>query len=438
MPGHELQRRIRRLFSDNRFRRFLYSFAFGLIVVATYYVIRLIVPGRLLLYNEIVTVTFIIVSVLLLFPARERLFARIMPRQEYSAFFGHEVHHIEFMARQFTIDTLVHDVFPEFMEWLGVSAARLAVLDPSRRFFTFHLYRHGRVVHSRLTYERTNDELMRFLKESGEPIRLAEPDLPEGVRSQLEKMDAALLQPLLYQRWLTGFLILHELPRHEAADRALPFFANKAAMSIQNDILSRRVIDTGLYEQEHRTATKIQRALSQNVIPDIPGFQFKRLNQSGPANLVEFFQVTGGRWYMVILAADRFTGATGIVLYGILGYLYSYIHREGSTNMHRLLGELRQDPEYRESEYRIDAMIAEIRENEPYLVLLLDNARFSFAEVASPQKNLVSPGWRNYIDLKANHSYRVCHREDPVIDLRCIAPMDEDNSSRAGWIGQEA
>lgn len=210
MPGHELQRRIRRLFSDNRFRRFLYSFAFGLIVVATYYVIRLIVPGRLLLYNEIVTVTFIIVSVLLLFPARERLFARIMPRQEYSAFFGHEVHHIEFMARQFTIDTLVHDVFPEFMEWLGVSAARLAVLDPSRRFFTFHLYRHGRVVHSRLTYERTNDELMRFLKESGEPIRLAEPDLPEGVRSQLEKMDAALLQPLLYPTMADG---LFDSPR---------------------------------------------------------------------------------------------------------------------------------------------------------------------------------------------------------------------------------
>ncbi|MCB1323191.1 MAG: hypothetical protein KDK34_23235, partial [Leptospiraceae bacterium] len=332
-----MKQRLLKLWSSNRFRRIVYSLVFGIFIVAIYYFIRLLIPQELFLYNEIVTIVFIVISVLILFPARERILNRLLPRYEYTAFFGFDYHHLEFMARQFSVETLIHEIFPEFMEWLDVRQARLAILEPHRRFYEIYIYRNGRISGTQIQIEKTN-ALIRFLTYHGRAIELFDESLPDPIRRLLEEQHANSIHPFFYRQWMPGFLVLSEPPRHEFAERALEFFANKAAVSIQNHILTYRMIDSNLYDRELVAAQRVRKTLHQTPIPRLDGFELKRLIEpdAHPA-ILEFFRVPDGRWFLVTLSTPRFTGAAGIILYSILGNLYSIIHRESNITMHRLM-----------------------------------------------------------------------------------------------------
>ncbi|MCB1307272.1 MAG: hypothetical protein KDK30_03785 [Leptospiraceae bacterium] len=411
-----MKQRLLKLWSSNRFRRIVYSLVFGIFIVAIYYFIRLLIPQELFLYNEIVTIVFIVISVLILFPARERILNRLLPRYEYTAFFGFDYHHLEFMARQFSVETLIHEIFPEFMEWLDVRQARLAILEPHRRFYEIYIYRNGRISGTQIQIEKTN-ALIRFLTYHGRAIELFDESLPDPIRRLLEEQHANSIHPFFYRQWMPGFLVLSEPPRHEFAERALEFFANKAAVSIQNHILTYRMIDSNLYDRELVAAQRVRKTLHQTPIPRLDGFELKRLIEpdAHPA-ILEFFRVPDGRWFLVTLSTPRFTGAAGIILYSILGNLYSIIHRESNITMHRLMSELRQE-ELPDSEYRIDILIAELRENEAEVIVLVEGDRYSLLESHQSGTNLISPGWRNFIDLKSKTPYRLEYMRQPILEL---------------------
>ncbi|MCB1169664.1 MAG: hypothetical protein KDK25_04990, partial [Leptospiraceae bacterium] len=96
--------------------------------------------------ENLITVLFIVLSVLILFPAREYLLRRIFKRQDWETLIDEDIHHLDFLARQFSVDSLLHQIIPDLLYWLRVSSARIALLSEDRRSYRFHIYKNGKII----------------------------------------------------------------------------------------------------------------------------------------------------------------------------------------------------------------------------------------------------------------------------------------------------
>lgn len=426
-----------RVLTGHLVRRSALSFIFGVLVILMYYLLRLLVPEGVPAYQQVVTVVFIIISVLILFPAREAILKRLLSRYEYLAFFGHDFHHLELMARHFSIDTLVTKIFPEFTQWLGVSGAGLAILDASRKHYGYYIWQDGALQSrtSPMEAPRLADELLRFMKKNRSSFEIIDENIPDYVRACMQNINAELIHPFIYRKSLVGYLILNQSPRHPFAVRALEFFADKAAVAIQNNILSFRVIDSQLYDQELQTARRIQRTLHETQVPEIKGYKIQ--TQGHGRSILEFYSQSEDKYYLVVLSADRITGAAGIVLYGLLGTLYAILQRETEINMYQLLKVLRADPDYNRAEYRIDILIAEILPGNPRMMILMEGDHYSLYESQRPDRTLISRGWRNYVDIAPDSSYRLAYRNTPLLSIEFSGTQDHKAPEPEGeheWI----
>lgn len=424
----DMRTRLQSATGRTRIKSWLFSLAFGLFVVAVFYVIRWIIPQNLVSYNQTVTILFIIIAVLILFPARARILARFLRRNEYTRYFGQDYHHLDFIARQFSVETLVGEVFPELMEWLGVRHGRLAVLEPSRRSYRFHVYRNGRLLKSRHSYERrAGDPFIRSLRHRRTGLDVAAPDLSPEVRTELERLGAARAHPFVFRGRLLGFLILHEPPRTRHAARALDFFSDKAAVSIQNYILTYRMIDSRLYDAELHAAARVQSILHNAPSPRIPGIALRRTEQRQFTSILEFFHAGEERWFVAGLSSERLTSAAGIVLYGVFGRLYSFIQREdpAQITMQRLLAALKRGLADR-ADYSVDVLLMELQPASGRLVVLLEGDRYSVVEISKPARTIVSRGWRNFLEMKPDETYRVSYNDRPLLELRRLSEAERE------------
>ncbi|MBX7056542.1 MAG: hypothetical protein K1X75_00660 [Leptospirales bacterium] len=406
--------------SARRVRSAALSFLFALAVIGVYYALRWLIPAELALYDQIVTVAFIIISTLILFPARERALALAVGRDEFSRFFGRDFHHLDFMAQPRSMEEMIHESFPAFMEWLGVKHARMAVLEPGRRSYRFHVYRNGILLKSRHIAPRGADELLRALKAHG-AIDIQDRSLSPGALKRLTEMGAVSAHGFRFRGRLLGFLALHDVVRNRFAPRALEFFCAKAGISVQNHIYSYRIIDSRLYDQEFSAAAKVQSILHNPPLPEIPGLLLRRPAQKEYDSILEFFQAADDRWYVIAIACEQMTMSAALELYAVIGRLYSVLQREENLNLHRLLGHLKKSLEEEAADYPLFSFAAELSPGRKIMVAMLEKGAFQIREVAEPTRALATPGWRNFIDLESNKTYRLSYRERPLLELRLAA-----------------
>jgi len=403
--------------NSSRFRGWSFSLLFGLVVIGCFYLLQWIIPAEVAYYNEIVTILFIILSVLILFPAREEILKLIMKKTDYFSFFGRDFHHIDFIARQFTMDALVHEIFPELLVWLRVPSGRLVILDEDRRNYLLYVCRGPLVRETRLPAVYPLDDLKKRFLHNRASMNREDADISE--RELLEKFEALIIQPFMFRKRLLGFLIINSMPKNKFYQRALDLFAGKAAVSIQNHILSSMIVENRLYDQEFVAAEKIRNLLQSSRVPSFERLQVKNLKKNRSPCLIEFFR-NNDRQYLVIVSTPRLTGAAGIVLYGLLGYLYSYIQTEKNIQMNRLPAFLRRDQDLAKAGFRLDILVAEIQYQENMLVLLIDGLDYTVWNVQTEQKYLVSPGWRNFIEIKAGSPVRIDYRREGLVEFSAL------------------
>jgi len=394
----------------------IYSAAFALPVIALFYLLDLIVPPYTRFHQEIVTFLFIIFSVLILFPARDYLLGLLLDRSDYLRYFGLEHHHLDLMARQFSAEDMIHTIFPDLMRWLEVHSGRIAILNSDRELYTYHVYRNGTIVQGRPSTVRDEEELLRALR-SNRPL-IAGQDNDPLTRSVLEKNKAAWIQPIVHRQRVLGFLILGEPPRNRYALRGLQMFSRKAAVSIQNHILSYKVVDSQPFEQELLVAERIAGYLLPSRIPAVPGYSIVSSRQDRPW-VIEFFSGQSSEtWFFTLLFARRSSASAGLVLAGLLGSLHSFVHRESNITLHRLMAQLKRDPALLRAEYPVDFLLGELEAGRHRLTILVESRNFDIRNPLSPDKQLVSLGWRNYIDMTEQRSIRIQHSGETALIIR--------------------
>ncbi len=395
-----------------RWKTLGFSLFSGAIVVLLFVVISQVVPPDTANYNEIVTLLFLVSSVIFLFPARDRLHRLVFGRTE-SALFS-DAHHLDFIARQFTIESLTQEVFPALMQWMGVRAAKLAIADRGRNHFVYYVYSEGQPVRTRQSYYHSLEELLRFARQERRPLA---PELPapEEIRRILSRIRAAYFLPIFYRNRMVGFLILHDPPANKYSDRALETFTGKAAASIQNSLLSARYMDAAAMDREFLVAEKIRKFLQRTEIPVIPGVSITTFAGEGAPVVIEFLRAPDQAdvWFAVMFAADRLNGSTAILLSSRLGSLYSLGKKETHLNLHKLLSHFRRS---RTDVYeRIDLCIVEIRPRENAVLCMLDGPGFRVSDPLQPHKTIVSPGWRNLVDLTDHPSVQIDYGGSPLL-----------------------
>ncbi len=325
---HSIQKfqSLRWFLSSDRVRGWTVSLFFGSAVVAVFYALEKAVPAESEYYSQTVTLLFILISVLILFPARDRALRLLLRRSDYDRIFGSEQHHLDFMAQHFTIPVMTEDVFPALMSWLRVRSGRIAVMDNSAKNVIFYIVKQNRMTVRNSGLYEYHDILHSFLKQHRGIIRNHDNELPEPVRLFMARFNAVIMVPFIYRKTPVGFMILHQPPDHQYAERALDMFARKAAVTIHNAHLSEKMADLALYDREMRSAVKVQKFLHKSPVPDLKNLRFRTAVTGYELTSTEFFRTEHNRHIMVITAFPRISGIGGLVLAGIIGRLYSFIH----------------------------------------------------------------------------------------------------------------
>ena len=407
--------RFWKAFPPSVVRERLFSLLFGTAVIASYYGIEWLIPGQLEYYSEIVTILFILASVFLLFPAREFIYRQILNREDYDRIFGLDQHHIDFIARQFTMKSMIYEIFPRMMTWLRVESGRISVMDPARRQFHFYILRRGKVLERSVSYNRSFDELIDYLRGKKRPLFIYQPDLPEPVREFMERFRVYMLVPFLYRRRPMGFLILHREPGHRYANRALDIFARKAAVSIHNESLSVRASEVRFFKQEISTARRVQKLLQAgNTMKCGPWFLKVVRNRRLPA-IVEYIRGDNGKEYAAIAATRGYQGAAGIVLAGVVGRLYSLRMLDRPADIHEILFCLKKDQDATPPEFRPDILVIELSPGEQEAVIHGDA---NFALQWDSRDETLNPSHRGNLEIAPGTTLHISHRGLSLLDLK--------------------
>lgn len=416
MSFSRLQRSIR-FHVSRRFRVWIFSLLFGLIVVGNFFALRYMVPEAHPNHQEIVTILFLVISVLILFPARDKIARWLLNKGDYSFLLGKDDHHLDFIARQFSMDALIQEIVPELLDWLGVQTGRIAILEHNRQSFQTHTIKKGKTYHDRpIPHEEVADIEAYLIRRNG-LIYIYHLDIPEEVREFMKNQSALVLQPFVYRNRFLGFLMLKQDPRNRYAAIGLDTFAGKAAVGIQNYILSMRVVGSRLLEQEIEAAEKIQNLLQTGRIPHFAMLDIRTLKTADSSSIIEFIHCDDGKWIMAILCAPRLTGAAGILLFGVLGYLYSFTHRGENITLQRLMTHLEREPALTRSEYKIEFLLGEICPEEPALAVLAAGDNLNVIDTAGTGENLVTEGKRVFLDFPRDRILQISYANEPLIEF---------------------
>ena len=404
-----------------RLQSWLVTASSAIVISALYFLLHAIFPPvestlETVQRENLITLLFIVLSVLILFPARASLLRHLFRRQDWETLVDEDIHHLDFLARQFSVDSLLHQIIPDLLFWLRVTSARIAILSEDRKSYRFHIYKNGRIIKGNAIYYQKTEDLKREFKGFRKIARIDDEEVPESLKEIMQQNRVAWIVPFIFRTRLLGFLFLMDPPRNKFADRALQLFAGKAAVSIQNHILSSKIIDAGEFEKELQSAEKVHSLMKNSRVPTFPGFQLLPHEDDSGSSVQEFFTM-GETLFLVIFATSRGGGVSGLLLSGLLGHLYSLVHLESDLSIHRILGHMRKENYLLRTEPGVEMMIAQFHAGGSVTVFV-EGKQFRFQDTTQPDRILISPGWRNYVDLSPGILYRVEHSNRILLDIR--------------------
>ena len=416
----------------SHFYRLLFSFLYGLIIIITFYTIQWIVPENFLIYHEIVTMVFIIISVLILFPARQKIQSILLRSYKYFPIIGSHIdlRNMNFLSISFTVESLINQIFPDFLIWLRVSRGSLIIMDTGRKMYHLYMYEKGKLIQTRSLHRKEFEQLSRYLVKKRKQVVLTDEKLPPFVLEQMKKLEAYWIHPILYRNTLTGFLTFCEPLRSLNAENTIEIFGYKVALCIQNYILSSRVIDSSVYDLEFKLAERIQNALGNSTVPTMSHYTIQR-NTIGLPMLLEPFQLEKKRLIFAILVCDHFSAAEGILLYGVLGHLYSQINLIPNISLLRLSESLKKNQDWQRTEHQIHILFFELYEDRNKINLLSESINFSFRPHQDKEEvTYLKPSKIKEVVLLSGTKYEITFCETAVTSIIYhSSPLSEKNIS---------
>ncbi len=353
---------FRNPFTINRSKvyRFLNAIIFSAIVSLTFLGIHMLMPQKEKLRNEIATVLFILVSVLVLFPLRDMILLRLSKRGHLNYYLPHKHQVFDFIEKPFSITSLVYKDFPDLAEWLSISEYSLAILESSRKTFFFYQYKKNKVVGKNIIDKKNIDKLcLQLTKHSQEGLHISEPSLSEDVTTQMKEINAQMIYPLLFRKNIVGLLIFNQSSKNILGKSLIEVFRHKATLTIQNYILSQRIIDFRVYENEFKAAQRVLKGMENLQIPNISNYSIEKKPLTQPY-LLEYFELSHQVYLFQIIICSRLSASVGLIIYGLIGQLYAYIHLNQKTNLDKITSYLSLSKDWQLADPLVEILFLEL------------------------------------------------------------------------------
>ena len=385
-----------KLFRKTQLYRYLFSFIFSVLAVLVFYALRWTIPKNISMYDEIVTIVFIVVAILILFPTRKKILSYFFHSRDYAFMLSGDFSDLDISTQPFAMETLLHKEFPVFLDWLGMSSGAIAILDPERKSYNLYYYHNKKMIRQQNLDRRTCEKLCRCLAElpTDGKISINETSLSEDVRQYMKELNAYHIYPLRYRKVVMGFLVFHKSLRKSYTKHILQTFKYKAALSVQNYILSHRVIDSRIYDQEFKIAQRIHGALKSSEAPKISHYEIK-WSKPEMGVVSDFFLTDRKHWLFVSLSYMHFTGSVGILIYSILGQIYSLINMKRYLGLEQLAREIAITHSWQQTDLPINVLLLELGQRNPKFNFFMTGKDFTIF-----QQEKLSPNEKQYLPIK--------------------------------------
>ena len=412
---------------SHSFLRFLYQRG-GSLITAT-----LIIVGYTYLQSspvltkygaDLVTLLFIIVAVVVLIPVRDYLLKPFLLFPSWEALVETQYHHLEFLARPFTLHALLHQIVPNLLVWLRIPDARLLILQQERRYYDMYVYRQAALKGSRPIARKNIAPINGRFRQFGRIAFREDTTIPMYIENYMQKYRVAIAVPFLHRGRLLGMLLFHQPTANKHVERGLELFAAKATITIHDHILKSRMQNIAQYDEELRIATKIRQMLQMQETPQIEGWSL-RSGKIRSATLIEYFKTTD-RQYAVLLSTKAAGGVQAMILSGALGYLFAMTRIKGNGfRLYSLIRRLQNYLQINDLEGKLEILVLGLRPT-------ANNATLAIIGKSTQNKNLAGNSYQMYnhnneetdlapgrisLDCKRNASYSLFYDNHEILSF---------------------
>ncbi|MBW7859006.1 MAG: hypothetical protein H3C43_12105, partial [Leptonema sp. (in: Bacteria)] len=333
-----------------------------------------------------------------------------------------ERHHLEFLARPFTLHTLLYRIVPDLMIWLRIPDSQLLILNQERRYFDMHVYRQGQLWRSRRVTRKNIIPMTRMLRQFGAIAKRDDINLPADIATAMEKYQISIGIPFIHRGRLLGMLLFKRPTSTRYSDRALELFAVKAAITIHDHILKSRMRNIAEYDEELRVATKIRQMLQMDEVPKPTGWQIKP-GQIRSATLVEYFPVKNDttvslpeHQFVVFLSTKAAGGVQAMILSGALGYLFAQVRLRGpSIRLSTLIRKMTQYVQENDLEGKLEIMIHRFRVNHSDLDVWISGKSYRIFNSEIGELSLGQG--RHHLYCKENIAFSIYYQEEEIMSF---------------------
>ena len=401
---------MKELLNNNKMRimRFLSLFIFGFIVALTFVFIHLLIPfinplGNKM-HNEIATVIFILISILVLFPLRDFILTKMNKRGYLSYFILKDNQLLDTIERPFSIESLIQKEFPELMDWLSLFESSLAILESDRKSYLIYKYKNRKIIDKVKINKKEIDKLNLFLGKKNIQINLFDMDIPDEVGQQLKKLGYKIAYPLLFRKTVLGLLLFNQVPKSIYAKSILEVFCHQSALTIHNHILSLRVIDSRIYDNEFKTARRILRSMENLTPHNLDNYKIEKITFN-KAYLLEYFKLNKDNHLFQIMICDELTGSLGLLIYGLVGELFSYINLYENNSLKKIIKYLEKSFNWKYAISQVQFLFLEFNKADESINLFSNDVNFSVSNFTNNDFNNVTQILPNkLINIKLNNN----------------------------------
>ncbi len=371
--------------------------ASGLICVFIYLLIKRKIPADIAFPEEISFVTTMVISIVGIFPAQERLLSYF--RSKFlSEYLSDDRLSARIAHKRFDADSLIRNVFPDMVKIANSPSGRLAILNKSETSYDIYSYSRGRQRKVKIRGENINTRLTNLLKMKKQSISITDVMETPELNEDFTALKSNFIMPFIFREKLFGFLATTNIPS-EKSKADLFFLASKAALAVHNHILSFKVAENKKYKREFEAAERIQFSIQSTKVPEVPGLVIQLLEKDHRL-LSEFYTPESGGVIFVIFALPSNRKSEGLVLAYIAGALYIHL-RSFKNNLNEI--KLSVENTLKEIYYTdpYELLIGYAEANKNLLQILASSRGITASKLDSPDKNLISLGWRNLLDLES-------------------------------------
>ena len=337
-------------------------------------------------HDKIITLIFIVIFLIIFFPIKELILRYLLKKKNYFSFQIESFSALDFSKNSLSLESLVRKDFPNLMEWLQLSSGSLAIIDASRKFYRIYHYNGKNIISINILERTLYTALSNFLLKHPKGVSIADPFLPKKIKLQITNLDTSFIYPLIYNNVVIGLFLFKEKIHKKHLGKTFEIFRYRAGLSIQNQIISQRVIDNRVYEYEFKVASRIQENMKSKIRPEISHYEVKAMTQGVP-HLSEFLKLGEGHWLSVIIVCIPFTSVEGIRIYSLIGQLYSMINLEKAINLNLLFNSIKNNKDWQSETSSINLLLIKLDEKSKEINLISNQEKFSLGGLA--KKNVL-------------------------------------------------